>query len=371
MSALTRGRLETGHGLPMNVPLPPPLLVTDDDVLTSEVLRLAAAAGVVPEVVADEGAALQLWTKAPLVLVGADRATRMARAQPPRRPGVHVLGVGPLPDLLFRDALGCSAESVTALPASDAWLVELLADAADGSATRGTVLGVIGGAGGVGATVFAAALGQVLGARGGALLIDADVGGAGLDRVLGLEKASGVRWDSLVQATGRLSARSLRDAVPGRDGLSVLTWPVHRAPDLPAFAVREALSAGTRGFAAVIVDLPRHPDPISDEVLPRCDHVILVSTTTVPAVTAAARVARRLPPSTSKVLLRERTGGVNQFDVGRLLRLPILTSMGDQRGLDEAISLGAGPLRFRRGSLARAAREVAAALGPQSAEHVA
>ena len=48
----------------MNMPLPPPLLVTDDDVLLAEVLRLAAAAGVVPQVVADEGAALQLWSRA-------------------------------------------------------------------------------------------------------------------------------------------------------------------------------------------------------------------------------------------------------------------------------------------------------------------
>lgn len=355
----------------MNLPVPPPLLVTDDDVLLTEVLRLAAAAGVVPHVVADEGAALQLWSAAPLVLVGADKAARMARAQPPRRPGVHVVGVGALPDLLFRDALACSAESVAALPASEAWLVELLTDAADGSASRGTVIGVIGGAGGVGATVFAAALGQVLGAQNGALLIDADVGGAGLDRVLGLEKASGVRWDALVQATGRLSARSLREAMPGRDGLSVLTWPVDRSPGLPAFAVREALSAGARGFRSVIVDLPRHPDPVTDEVLPRCDHVLLVCTTTVPAVTAGARVARRLPRSTSQVVLRDRTGGVNQFDVARLLRLPVLTSMGDQRGLDEAISLGAGPLRFRRGNLARAAREVASAVSPDAVERVA
>jgi secretion/DNA translocation related CpaE-like protein len=211
----------------------------------------------------------------------------------------------------------------------------------------------------------------VLGARGGALLVDADVGGAGLDRVLGLEKKSGVRWDALVQATGRLSARSLREAVPGRDGLSVLTWPVDRAPGLPAFAVREALSAGARGYPAVIVDLPRHPDPVTDEVLPRCDHVILVSTTTVPAVSAAVRVARRLPAKTSKVVLRDRTGGVNEFDIARLLRLPVLATMADQRGLDEAISLGVGPLRFRRGNLARTAREVANALSPNAAERVA
>jgi secretion/DNA translocation related CpaE-like protein len=199
------------------------------------------------------------------------------------------------------------------------------------------------------------------------LLIDADIGGAGLDRVLGLEKASGVRWDALVQATGRLSARALREAVPGRDGLSVLTWPVHRAPGLPAFAVREALSAGARGFRSVVVDLPRHPDPVTDEVLPRCDHVVLVTTTTVPAVTAAARVARRLPTPVTKVMLRERPGGVSEADIARLLRVPVLASMADQRGLDEAISLGAGPLRSRRGTLAKAARDVANALAPRTA----
>jgi hypothetical protein len=33
--------------------------------------------------------------------------------------------------------------------------------------------------------------------------------------------------------------------------------------------------------------------------------------------------------------------------------------MGDQRGLDEAISLGVGPLRSRRGALARAAGQAA------------
>jgi len=355
----------------MNARVAPPLVVTDDDELLTEVLRLSAAAGVVPQVVRDEGSALRLWSSAPVVLVGADRAERMARTEPPRRPGVHVVGRGALPDLLFRDALGCSAESVAALPASDTWLVELLTDAADGSASKGVTIGVIGGAGGVGATVFAAALSEVLSVRCGALLIDADVGGAGLDRVLGLEKKSGVRWDALVQATGRLSARSLRDAVPGRGGLSVLTWPVDRAPGLPAFAVREALSAGARGFGAVIVDLPRHPDPVTEEVLPRCDHVILVTTTTVPAVSAAVRVARRLPSSTSQVVLRERAGGVSQADIERLLRLPILTSMADQRGLDESISLGAGPMRFRRGNLARTAREVASHVGPTTSEAVA
>lgn len=338
-----------------------PLLVTDDDVLLADLVRLAAAAGVVPEIARTSAAALQAWSSAALVLVGADRAADLAHCRPPRRARVHVVGHGPLPDLLFRDALAVGAESVAGLPTSETWLVEALTDVGDGAGSSGTTVGVVGGAGGVGTTVFAAALGQVLAEAGSTLVVDADVLGAGIDRVLGLEHLDGIRWDALMQASGRLSARSLRDALPRRDGLSVLTWPVDRSLTLQAFAVREALSAGRRGFATVVVDVPRHPDPVVDEVLARCDHVLLVSTLTVPAVTAAARVARRLPsgPATGLVL-RGGAAGIAPHEVSRLLRLPVVATMGDQRRLDEAIDLGVGPLRSGRGTLARAARQAAA-----------
>ena len=50
--------------------------------------------------------------------------------------------------------------------------------------------------------------------------------------------------------------------------------------------------------------------------------------------------------------------------VSRLLRMPLLATMGDQRGLDEAINLGAGPARSRRrGVSARAARTGVAVAG--------
>ena len=339
-----------------------PLLLTDDDLLLADLVRLAAAAGVAPAVARASAEALRSWASAPLVLVGADRAADLARSRPPRRARVHVVGRGSLPDELFRDALAIGAESVAALPTSESWLVETLTDVGDGAASTGLTIGVVGGAGGVGATVFAAALAQVCAQDDSTLLVDADVLGAGIDRVLGLEQVDGVRWDALMQATGRLSARSLRDALPRRGRLSVLTWPVDRTPTLQAFAMREAMSAGRRGFATVVVDVPRHPDPVVDELLARCDHVLLVSTLTVPAVTAAARVARRLPSRPGAgLVLRGGAAGVAPREVGRLLDLPVVATMGDQRGLDEAISLGVGPLRSGRGTLAKAARRAAGA----------
>jgi secretion/DNA translocation related CpaE-like protein len=341
-----------------------PLLVSADPLLVADVQRLCAAAGVVPEVVRDSAHAMRLWTAAPVVLVGDDCATALAAASPPRRQRVHVLGRAPVGDVLFREALGVGAETVAALPASETWLVELLTDIGDGGAAPGVTIGVIGGAGGAGATVFAAALAQTATSVGRVLLVDADPIGAGIDRVLGLEARDGIRWDSMLQTTGRLSSRSLREALPRSEQLSVLTWPTDRPASLQAFAMREVLSAGRRGFDAVVVDLPRHRDAVIEETISRCDHVVLVSTLTVPGVSAAARVAHRLPETTPArhLVTRGSRAGVTPESVSRLLRIPLLATMGDQRGLDEAINLGAGPARSRRGTLARAARSAVASL---------
>ncbi|MCW2847108.1 MAG: septum site determining protein [Marmoricola sp.] len=344
-----------------------PLLVSADPLLVADVHRLCAAAGVVPEVVRDPAQALRAWTGAPVVLVGADCATALAAVSPPRRPRVHVLGRSPVGDSLFRDALAVGAETVSGLPSSETWLVELLTDVGDGSAQPGVVIGVIGGSGGAGATVFAAALAQMATSAGRTLLVDADPLGAGIDRVLGLEGSDGIRWDSMLQTTGRLSSRSLREALPRTGPLSVLTWPTDRPVSLQAFAMREVLSAGRRGFDAVVVDLPRHRDAVVDETISRCDHVVLVSTLTVPGVSSAARVAHRLPEATPArhLVTRGTRAGVSPESVSRLLRIPLLASMGDQRGLDEAINLGAGPARSRRGTLVRAARAAASVLVEQ------
>lgn len=346
---------------PMDAPhAPAPLLVSADPLLVADVHRLSAAAGVATDVVRDAGQALRRWASAPVVLVGEDCAGGLAGCSPPRRPRVHVLGRAPIDDGLFRDALGVGAESVAGLPASETWLVELLTDVGDGGAAPGVTIGVLGGSGGAGATVFAAALAQVAAESGPALLVDADPLGAGVDRVLGLEAADGIRWDSMLQTTGRLSSRSLREALPRSDGLSVLTWPTDRPASLQAFAVREVLSAGRRGFATVVVDLPRHRDAVVEEAISRCDHVVLVATLTVPGVSSAARVAHGLPgPTPARHLVtRGNRSGVPPESVARLLRMPLVAAMGDQRGLDEAITLGAGPARSRRGTLARAARTV-------------
>ena len=96
-----------------------------------------------------------------------------------------------------------------------------------------------------------------------------------------MEGEHGVRWDELCQTTGRLSARSLREALP-RAGARGADLGGRRPPgSLQAFAVREALSAAQRGHDTVVVDLPRSRDPVLDEVVSRCDRVLVVVLPTV------------------------------------------------------------------------------------------
>ena len=274
-----------------------PLLVSADPLLVADVHRLCAAAGVVPEVVRDPAHAMRLWASAPVVLVGCGLSRRHSRrASPPRRQRVHVLGRSPVGDTMFRDALGVGAETVAALPASETWLVELLTDVGDGGAAPGVTIGVIGGSGGAGATVFAAAMAQMACGRPDGRCWSTPTRSAPASTgCSGWRTRDGIRWDSMLQTTGRLSSRSLREALPRTGQLSVLTWPTDRPASLQAFAMREVLSAGRRGFDAVVVDLPRHRDAVVEETISRCDHVVLVSTLTVPGVTAAARVAAPPP----------------------------------------------------------------------------
>ena len=74
-----------------------PLVVTADDELLDELLRLLAAAGAEPEVATGGPALRRAHRSAPLVLVGADAlAAGVLRARP-RRPGLVVVSAGELP----------------------------------------------------------------------------------------------------------------------------------------------------------------------------------------------------------------------------------------------------------------------------------
>ncbi len=109
----------------------PPLLITASAPLRDDLLRLAAAAGVTPDVAGDLSGALRRWPTASLVLVGVDLASALADLGPARRDGVHLVAGGAVDGEVFRVALGLGAEGVVELASSEAWIVERLTDAGD------------------------------------------------------------------------------------------------------------------------------------------------------------------------------------------------------------------------------------------------
>lgn len=334
-----------------------PLLVTADDLLLDDVLRLAAAAGTPLDVAHDAGTALRSWQAAAAVLVGADLVDAVGRTGPPRRDRVIVVARGQIDDAVFRAAMPTGAQRAVELPAGDAWLVEMLTDLADEPTGLAHTIGVVPGSGGVGATTFACALAATASDAGRTLLVDVDPLGPGVDRVVGMEDTPGVRWEAMLASSGRLGSRALREALPRRGELALVTWATGEAAALDSATVREVLTAGQRGHATVVVDLPRSMDEVGAEVALRCDRILVVAATSVPAVASAGRVVAGLRKLGRRLELVTRGGsGVRSEQASKALGLPLLAHLHDQRRLGEDIDLGVGPVRSRRGPLARAAR---------------
>ena len=324
------------------------LLLTRDGTLREEVIRVASAAGVEVLAPADLGEAGVDWRRSPVVVVGADAAEDVAGRRWVRRGGVLVASWGPPAEAVFRPSLDLGAEAVLEMPSGAARLAERLADAGEGRVSRAVVVGVIGGAGGAGATTFALALAQAAAPRRRVLLVDTDTLGPGLDALLGTADVPGVRWSEMHGSTGRLGGRTVREALPHVGSLPFLTWSGAGRMPSPEL-VREVIAAARRANDLVVLDLSRALDPVVAEALAACDLVLVVVRPTPDGASAALRLIAQLPDrARARVVLRGRESPGMQ-DLG----VPVVVRMRDQRGIDEAVALGLGPLRSRRGPLRR------------------
>ena len=232
-----------GHG---PAPTPAPLAVTADPALADALLRVAAEAGVRIEIVSGPSAARRRWSAAPLVLIGVDQTGEVARAGLPHRPDVALIGRDLDDASVWQRGSAVGAAHVLILPDCERWLAGMLAEADSPREEPGAVVAVLSGRGGAGGSTLAAAL-ALAGVRRGlrSTLVDLDPAGGGIDLLFGLETEPGPRWSELAQwRDGRLSGRSLRDALPtyaahsrhglaaglglaeeGADRLPVLAWP--------------------------------------------------------------------------------------------------------------------------------------------------
>lgn len=342
-----------------------PLLLTRDPDLADDLRRLAVVAGVDPEVTTTAVEARRSWGTAGVVVVGDDLVAEAVRAGLRRRPDVVVATLGSDAYVPWRSALALGAEHVVVLPSAETFVVERLAAGGSGTLRRATVIGVVGGTGGSGASVLASAL-AVSSARDAhrTLLVDADPMSGGLDLVLGCENEAGARWPQLADVTGVLAPDDLIAALPTAHGVDVLA--VSRSGDVavPTSAVPAVLEAAISAYDVVVVDLPRgHPD-LLEQLVPRCDDALLVVPLDVRGASASVRPAAWLSA-------RARTSLVARYlphthldpdDLATWLELEVAAEIAHDRRLAAALDQGDAPGLAARSRLARTCRGLVTSL---------
>lgn len=334
-----------------------PLLVTGDERLLDDVLRLAAAATVSVDVRSEVGDARTAWPAAPMVLVGSDVAAEVARARLPRREGVVLVGLDLDDAGVWQQAVQIGAEHVAVLPDGEHWLTDRLADCAELRGRRGVLVCTIGGRGGAGSSTLAVAIATTAARRGlRTMLVDADPLGGGLDLVVGSEDAAGLRWPQVAPGRGRVSGASLARALPLVGELTVLSWDRGDVLTIPPETMSVVLAAGQRTWDLVVVDLPRTVDGSVRAALERSRSTFVVVPAEVRATAAAGRVCTAVCTAARDVRVVVRgpsPAGLTAADVSEALGLPLAGTLRPEPGLAAALERGEAPARRGRGPLAR------------------
>jgi secretion/DNA translocation related CpaE-like protein len=346
-----------------------PLVVSPDEDLLDDLLRLLAAAGTEPELATGGPALRRAYREAPLVLVGADALSADALRVLPRRPGVVVVARHELPAAEWAAAVEVGAERVAVLPADEAWLLARAASAVRAPADRGWLVAVGGSCGGAGASTVAAAVAAA--AAPGVVLVDADAWGGGLDLLLGAERVEGLRWPDLTGLRGRVAGDALLAALPEAGGVHVLAASRSSPVPVPEEALTAVLEAVRSGGCPAVVDLPR-AEPTTERtsapsVLADADLAVLV----VPARLRSATAARLLVEtpgsgwSSARLVVRPVSGGLSREDVADVVGRPVLAELGHDRGAVPRGERGEPPSTFPRSPLGRVARRVLAELAAE------
>ncbi|MFG3254273.1 septum site-determining protein Ssd [Streptomyces sp. NPDC048172] len=361
------------------------LIVTEDEELLDDLLRLCAAAGTGADVAhgaptsgvswASWGGAVS-WERAPLILVGDDcaRGPGLGGEVPSgpcgalRRPGVLLVGRDLDDSGVWERGARIGAEGVVVLPDAESWLTGRIADAAEEIGQPALTVGVFGGRGGAGASTLACAL-AVTAARAGrrTMLIDGDPLGGGIDVLLGGEGTEGLRWPAFAESRGRVAGAALEESLPRLHDLTVLSWDRGDSVLIPADAMKSVLSAARRRGGVVVVDLPRRIDETVTEALVQLDLGLAVVPAELRAVAAAHRMVSRVRMVVRdlRVVVRTPGGpggerrygpGLDEDEVARLLELPLAGELPWESGLLEDIDHGIPPGHGKSGALARFCR---------------
>ena len=252
--------------------------------------------------------------------------------------------------------------AVISLPASAGWLSEALADIGGTGQGTGSLICVLGGSGGVGASTLAAGL-AFAAARAShrTMLIDAVERSGGLDLLLGAERTAGWRWPRLATARGHLG--DLTGQLPSVEGVDVLSMARGEAPpgwELQAEQLKSVLLSAMRSHEITVVDLPRMLGA-AREPLRRAKLAVLVVRDDVRGVAAGREVVRELEGECDRLGLVVRRGRSRLLEpnlVATGVGMPLLGSFADDPSLVVAAERGDPPARAARSPLARLSRQL-------------
>jgi secretion/DNA translocation related CpaE-like protein len=346
-----------------------PVAFVTDEALLDDLLKLAVAADCDLERIPDAPAARQCWSEAPLILLDKGAVAECIAESLPTRQSVVVVTRTPEPPHLWKQAMEIGAERVVSLPGAEPWLIDALADAAEGPASNaGRVLAVLGARGGAGASVFSVAVAlTALKMGNNTLLIDCDPRGGGLDVVLGAETEAGLRWPDMQLSAGRVAASSLHNSLPtrrrGNAQLTLLSGA--RKGEGPApDAVAAIIEAGRRAGEVVICDVTRQLDVAAWSAIDRADLTVIVSPAEVRAAVAAKQLAIELTTRGAAPHLIVRgpsPGGLRPDEIAASAGIPLLATMRPEPQLAQSVERGNFNPK-QRGPLTQAARTTLAEL---------
>lgn len=334
-----------------------------DPELLDHVLSVTAVVGVEPLVLSEPGQLRPHWASASILLLGVDQADRVAAMGLPRRAEVYLLAGEKTSAAEAQQWSIRLGAAVITLPASVAWLSEALADVAATGRVTGSLVCVVGGSGGVGASTLAAGLAFVAArASRRTMLIDADPRSGGLDLLLGAERTTGWRWPRLATARGHLG--DLTRQLPTAEGVDLLSMA--RGESTPGWEpqaeqLKSVLLSAMRSHEITIVDLPRALGAAARETLRRAKLAVLLVRDDVRGVAAGREVVRELEGECDRLGLVVRRGRSRLLEpdlVATGVGLPLLGSFADDPSLVVAGERGDPPARAARSSLARLSRQL-------------
>jgi secretion/DNA translocation related CpaE-like protein len=346
------------------------VVASADSELLDHVLSATAVVGVEPLILSDPGQLREHWATAAMLLLGVDQATRVAVLGLPRRADVYLVAGERTSAAQAQQCAIRLGAAVLSLPTSAGWLSGALAEISGKSQGAGSLVCVVGGSGGVGASTLASGLAFVAARTSQrTMLIDADPRSGGLDLLMGAERTAGWRWPRLATARGHLGDLTGQlPTVEGVDLLSMARGDSTLRGELQAEQLKSVLQSAMRSHEITIVDLPRTLGAAAGEALRRAKLAVLLVRDDVGGVAAGREVVRDLAGGSDRLGLVVRRGRLRLLEpqlVATGVGLPLLGSFVDDPALVLAAERGEPPARSARSALARLCRQLLGGL-PQT-----